>query len=53
MNELKRLLDSVRGGDKAAFELLSVSMKKPLLTIILQRKYTSFWVFSRNTQNHC
>jgi len=36
MDELKQLLDSVRGGDKAAFEMLYESMKKPLLTIILR-----------------
>jgi len=36
MNELTMLLDSVRGGDKAAFEMLYESMKKPLFTIILR-----------------
>jgi len=36
MSELKHLLDSVRDGDKAAFEMLYESMKKPLFTIILR-----------------
>lgn len=36
MSELTQLLESVRGGDKAAFEALYESMKKPLFTIILR-----------------
>ena len=36
MSELKQILDSIRGGDKAAFEVLYEGMKKPLFTIILR-----------------
>jgi len=36
MSELSQLLDSVRCGDKAAFEALYDNMKKPLFTIILR-----------------
>jgi len=36
MSKLKQLLDSVRSGDKAAFEVLYDDMKKPLFTIILR-----------------
>ena len=36
MNELNKLLDFVRHGDKTAFAELYESMKKPLFTIILR-----------------
>ena len=36
MSDLNKLLDSVRGGDKTAFEDLYERMKKPLFTIILR-----------------
>ena len=36
MSELTKLLDSVRCGDRAAFEALYENMKKPLFTIILR-----------------